>query len=627
MAFLEKIEDPKELKNLTYAELDILAEEIRELIIQTVSQTGGHLAPSLGVVELTLALHKYYNSPYDKIIWDVGHQTYAHKIITGRRDVFHTLRQFGGISGFPKRAESPHDIFDTGHTSTSISTALGIAKARDSVNGLEKIVAVIGDGAMTGGMAFEAMNHAGHLQTDFTVILNDNEMSISPNVGALSKYLSRLRVDPTLHKVKDDLEYLLKKIPAIGDKVVRTVERLKDSLKYFMMTGIFFEELGFTYLGPIDGHNIQHICETLQDAEQVKGPKLIHVVTTKGKGYLPAEEHPDTFHGTGPFNIETGKRIKKDAPPTYTKIFSDTLIKLAKKDSRIIGITAAMPTGTGLDRFGEIFPERFYDVGIAEQHGVTFAAGLSVVGMKPVVAIYSTFLQRAYDQIFHDLCLQKLPVVLAIDRGGIVGDDGETHQGLFDFSYLRSLPNMVVMAPANENEFQHMLYTALQQEVPTAIRYPRGASVGVPLDQEFKEIPIGQGLLEKEGNDLTILAIGNMVEPALKAAKFLNDEDIDAAVINARFVKPLDSKLILHWAEKTGHLVIVEEHMKSGGFSSAVLEILADAGLNVKVKRIAIPDSIVRHGKQDFLRAQYGLTAENIVKVGKEILRGVVCYG
>ncbi len=627
MAFLEKIDDPKDLKNLKYTELNTLAEEIRELIICTVSKTGGHLAPSLGVVELTLALHYYFDSPQDKIIWDVGHQTYTHKIITGRRDSFHTLRQAGGISGFPKRAESHHDIFDTGHTSTSISTALGLAKARDIRGGSEEIIAVIGDGAMTGGMAFEALDHAGHLETDLTVILNDNEMSISPNVGALSKYLSRLRVDPTLHKVKDDLEYLLSKIPAIGDRVVRTVERLKDSLKYFMISGVFFEELGFTYLGPIDGHNIQDICETLEDAKQVKGPKLIHVVTKKGKGYPPAENHPDTFHGTGPFDIETGKRIKKDAPQNYTQIFSDTLIKLAKKDSKIIGITAAMPTGTGLDRFGELFPERFFDVGIAEQHAVTFGAGLSLSGMKPVVAIYSTFLQRAYDQIFHDLCLQKLPVVLAIDRAGIVGDDGETHHGLFDFSYLRSMPNMVIMAPANENEFQHMLYTAFQQSVPTAIRYPRGASVGVPLDQEFKKITVGEGCLLKKGNDLTILAIGNMVESAKTAATLLNEQGVDAAVIDARFVKPLDTELILHWAEKTRHLVIVEEHMKSGGFGSAVLELLADAGLNVKVKQIAIPDGFVRHGKQDFLRAKYGLTAENIAKVGSEMLRGVVCYG
>ena len=621
MDWLEKINNPEDLKKLNFSDLETLAQEIREEIINSVSKTGGHLAPNLGVVELTLALHYFYNSPDDKIVWDVGHQCYTHKILTGRCDEFDTLRQYGGLSGFPKRGESPHDIVDTGHTSTSISTALGIAQARDFQGKSNEVIAVIGDGALTGGMAFEALNHAGHLGTDLTVILNDNEMSISPNVGALSKYLSRLRVDPTLQKVKDDLEFLLSKIPAVGGRVVRTVERLKDSLKYFMMSGIFFEELGFTYLGPIDGHNIKDICETLKDAEQVKGPKIIHAITTKGKGYPPAEEHPDKFHGTGPFEIKTGNRAKKDAPPKYTRVFSDTLIRLAKDNSKIVGITAAMPSGTGLDRFALEYPDRFFDVGIAEQHAVTFSAGLALNGMRPVAAIYSTFLQRAFDQIFHDLCLQNIPVVIAIDRAGIVGADGETHQGLFDMSYLRSMPNMIIMAPSNENELQHMVCTAFEQDQPVAVRYPRGVSVGVPMDEELKELPVGKGRLVKEGDDLTIVAIGNMVTPSIEAAQELSSRGIDASVIDARFVKPLDEELILKWARKTGHVITAEEHVKKGGFGSGVLELLAENDLQVKVKQIAIPDTFVRHGKPDLMREKYGLSAPNIVRTAEKLLK------
>lgn len=624
MAFLEKMVDPKELKRLNYADLNVLAEEIREMIIQTTSKTGGHLAPSLGVVELTLALHYYFNSPEDKIVWDVGHQSYAHKIITGRQEQFHTLRQYGGISGFPKRCESPHDIVDVGHTSTSISAALGLAQARDFQGGSNAVVAVIGDGALTGGMAFEALNHAGHLGTDMIVILNDNEMSISPNVGAMSKYLTKLRVDPTLHRVKDDLEFLLSKLPAIGGKVVRTIERLKDSLKYLVMSGILFEELGFTYLGPIDGHDIQHITETLKHAQQVKGPKLVHVITQKGKGYSPAEEHPDKFHGTGPFDIETGTIYKSAGPPKYTKVFSDTLIQIAEKDSKVVGITAAMPSGTGLDQFADVYPGRFFDVGIAEQHAITFSSGLAIGGMKPVAAIYSTFLQRAYDQIVHDVCMQNLPVFLAIDRAGLVGDDGETHHGLFDLAYLRSMPNMVVMAPSNENELQHMIYTALQQSGPTAVRYPRGASVGVPMDVELKELPIGKGHLIRAGNDVTIVAIGNMVEPAKEAAHELHQKGINVAVIDARFVKPLDEELILEWVQKTGHLITIEEHVLAGGFGSAILELLEKTDLQVKVRRMGVPDRFVRHGKQEILREEVGLTVENIVQQVMDILNGVL---
>lgn len=621
MSVLEKIDDPKELKRLKYGELNILAREIRELIIKTVAETGGHLAPSLGTVELTLALHYFYHSPKDKIIWDVGHQTYAHKIITGRRDKFSTLRQWGGISGFPKRAESVHDIANTGHTSTSISLALGLVQARDFQGAKDSIVAVIGDGALTGGMAFEALNHAGHLGSNLTVVLNDNEMSISPNVGALSKYLSTLRVDPTLHRVKDDVEFLLSKLPAIGDRVVRTIERLKDSLKYFMMSGIFFEELGFTYLGPIDGHNIQHICETLRGAEQVKGPKLVHVITKKGKGYAPAEEHPDTFHGTGPFVIETGRSLKKASPPTYTQVFSDTVIKIAEENPQIIAITAAMPTGTGLDKFAQRYPHRFFDVGIAEQHAVTFSSGLALGQMKPVVAIYSTFLQRAYDQIVHDICMPNLSVVFAIDRGGIVGADGETHHGVFDFSYLRAMPNMTIMAPADENQLQHMLYTSINHPGPVAVRYPRGAGVGVALDSDYQKLPIGQGRLLSTGEDVTLLAIGNMVSVALEAAQLLAVEGIRATVIDACFVKPLDEELILKWAKKTEHLIIVEEHVQCGGFGSAVLELLAEQELaQIKVKLIALPDQFIGHGQQSLLREKWGLSADNISKQALKIL-------
>lgn len=624
MAFLEKISGPQELKGLTFAELDILAQEIRDVIIGTVARTGGHLAPSLGVVELTLALHYYFNSPEDKLVWDVGHQSYAHKIITGRREQFHTLRQYGGLSGFPKRAESPHDIVDTGHTSTSISTALGLAQARDNQGGKGAVIAVIGDGALTGGLAFEGLNHTGHLGTDLIVVLNDNEMSISHNVGALSSYLTRLRVDPTLHKVKDDMEYLLSKLPAIGDRVVRTMERFKDSLKYFMMSGALFEELGFTYLGPIDGHNIQMICETLQHAGQVKGPKLIHVITRKGKGYLPAEEHPDTFHGTGPFDIITGRQVKKPAPPTYTQVFSQSLIRLAKDDRRVIGITAAMPTGTGLDRFAEAYPDRFYDVGIAEQHAVSFSSGLALGGMRPVTAIYSTFLQRAYDQILHDVCMQKLPVVFAIDRGGLVGDDGETHHGVFDFSYLRSIPNLIVMAPADENELQHMMKTALQQPGPTAIHYSRGAGEGVPMDAEMREIPIGEGRLLRTGQDVTLLAVGNVVGLTLKAADGLREQGISAAVIDARFVKPLDAALITEWAEKTGRVITVEDHVRAGGFGSAVLELLAERGIQARVKLLALPDQFVPHGTQAQLREAHGLTVEHITQTALTMLNRVL---
>ncbi|AEF94942.1 1-deoxy-D-xylulose-5-phosphate synthase [Desulfotomaculum nigrificans CO-1-SRB] len=614
-SILKTIYSPQDLQNLDYKELQCLAREIRETLINTVSVTGGHLAPNLGVVELTIAIHRVFNSAVDRIIWDVGHQSYVHKLLTGRQAQFSTLRQYGGLSGFPKRDESIHDAFDTGHSSTSISAALGMVLARDLKGEKYSVVAVIGDGSMTGGMAFEALNHAGHLKKNLIVILNDNEMSIAPNVGALSSYLSSLRTDPKYSRSKDEIAELLQKIPH-GPKLLKVVDRLKDSLKYLVVPGMLFEELGFTYLGPVDGHDIKAVTTMLKQAKNLGGPVLVHVLTKKGKGYEPAEKNPDLFHGVGPFDVVTGA-IKKipGAPPSYTQIFGQTMINLAKQDDKIIGITAAMPSGTGLNKFAQEFPNRYFDVGIAEQHAVTMAAGLAAGGYRPVVAIYSTFLQRAYDQVLHDVCLQNLPVTFALDRAGLVGDDGPTHHGVFDLAYLRNIPNMVIMAPKDENELQHMLKTAVYHNAPTAVRYPRGAGEGVAIDSQLQTIPIGQAEVLWDGEDVVLLAIGNMVPEALKAAENLRAQGISAAVINARYVKPLDEELILHYAARTGHLVTVEEHVLMGGFGSAVLELLERAGLSeVKVKRIGIPDCFVEHGKQKILRANYGLTAEGIVE-------------
>lgn len=488
---LETIDKPQDLKRLSMEELKVLAGEIRQLLICSVSKTGGHLAPSLGVVELTLALHKTFNSPIDKIVWDVGHQAYVHKILTGRRDSFHTLRQFGGISGFPKPSESEHDSFGTGHSSTSISAVLGMALARDIEGKKNNVLAVIGDGSLTGGQAYEALNHAGHTGTNMIVILNDNEMSIAKNVGAMSEYLSKMRTEPSYKKVKKDIEFLLRKIPAIGEHVVKTVERLKDSVRYLLVPGMLFEELGFNYVGPIDGHNLEILTEVLEKAKDMQGPILIHVLTCKGKGYEPAECNPGKFHGVGPYCVESGEVIKNGNIPTYTGVFGDALVELAAKDPRIVAITAAMPEGTGLKKFGTQFPNRFFDVGIAEQNAVTVAAGMAISGMKPIVALYSTFAQRAYDQILHDVCLQKLPVIFALDRAGIVGEDGPTHHGVFDYSYLRHIPNMVIMAPKDENELRHMLYTAIQMNSPVVIRYPRGSGLGIPTNDPFQQLRIG----------------------------------------------------------------------------------------------------------------------------------------
>lgn len=614
MAVLELIDRPSDLRLIKKELLPQLAEEIREKIITVTSQKGGHLASSLGTVELTIALHYVFDSPQDKIIWDVGHQAYAHKILTGRRDSFSTLRQHGGISGFPTPNESEYDVFGVGHSSTAISAALGIACARDlSGNNNQKVVAVIGDGSMTGGMAFEALNNAGHLGKDLLVILNDNEMFISHRVGAMSGYLTKLMTLGLVNKLERKVKKFLTRVSFWGVAILRVVRRFK----VLLFPGMLFEEMGFSYLGPIDGHNVHYLIEIFQKVKDMKGPVLIHVITKKGKGYQPAEREPIKFHGTMPFNILTGE-TEKNKILSYTKVFSRVLIDLAKSNERIIAITAAMPQGTGLDAFQKEFPKRYFDVGIAEQHAVTFAAGLARAGYRPVCAIYSTFLQRAFDQIIDDVCLQNLPVVFAIDRAGIVGEDGPTHQGTFDLSYLRLIPNMVVMAPKDENELVHMLNTALSWNFPCAIRFPRGQGIGVKLDRQYKVLPLGKAEVLAEGNDVAILAIGNTVHPCLLAQQRLEAEGIKANLVNMRFVKPLDEDLIKKITKKIHKVVTVEENTLSGGFGSGIKELLATD--NVRILSIGLPDQFIEHGSREKLREKYGLTADKIAqRVGEFI--------
>ncbi len=620
---LEKINGPSDLKLLEKRQLTLLADEIRKKIINDVSKTGGHLASSLGIVELTIAIHYIFDTPKDKLIWDVGHQCYAHKIITGRRDSFHTLRQYGGISGFPKIKESPYDTFGTGHSGTSISAAVGFSEAKDLKKEDYKTIAVIGDGSLTAGMAFEGLNQAGHLNTDLIVILNDNEMSISPNVGAMSAYLSRMMTGQFMTGFRNQMKVFLKTIPGVGKSIYRIAKQAEEHFKGFLVPGIIFEELGFAYVGPIQGHRLDHLIETLKNVRRLKGPILVHVITVKGKGYPPAEKEPTLFHGVGPFEIETGKVKKKESAfPTYTEIFSNTAIKLAHKNKNIVAITAAMPNGTGLDKFSQQFPHRFYDVGIAEQHGVTFAAGLAKEGFIPIVAIYSTFLQRAYDQIILDICLQKLPVIFAIDRGGIVGSDGPTHQGVFDLSYLRHIPNMVVMSPKDENELQHMLNTAVEYGHPIAIRYPRGRGYGITLDHDLKLLEIGRGETIIDGKDVAIIAVGSTVYPAIDAAKNLKQEGIEATVVNSRFVKPLDEELICSLSKKIGRMVIVEENVLQGGFGSAVLELMERKKItNIDIDRIGIPDTFVEQGSQEILRKKYGIDSPGIIGAVRKLLK------
>ncbi|MHB8068722.1 MAG: 1-deoxy-D-xylulose-5-phosphate synthase [Desulfobaccales bacterium] len=618
---LDTIKSPKDLKKLSPELLPALAREVREVIISSVSRTGGHLAPSLGTVELTIALHYIFDSPRDKIIWDVGHQAYTHKILTGRLDRFHTLRQFGGLSGFPKRSESPHDAFDTGHSSTSISAALGIATARCLKKECGRTIAVIGDGSMTAGLAFEGLNNAGDLNKDLIVILNDNGMSIAQNVGALSSFLSRKLTGPTMVFLKKQVEALLRSFPGIGGDLVTWAKKGEESFKAFFTPGMLFEALKFNYIGPVRGHRLDHLIETLNNVKNLKGPVLVHVLTTKGKGYEPAEHDPTGFHGLGRFDPDTGEAQKSVSEvPSYTQVFGETMVRLARENPKIAAITAAMPDGTGLVDFSNQFPERFFDVGICEQHAVTFAAGLATEGLRPVATIYSTFLQRAYDQVLHDVCLQNLPVVFALDRSGIVGEDGETHQGLFDLSYLRHLPNLVVMAPKDEDELRHMLYTAVDHPGPVALRYPRGRGVGVAFASALRKIPIGKAEVLREGKDLLILALGASVHPAVDAARQLKDRGFKATVVNARFVKPLDTQLILSLAARHGRVLTVEENVALGGFGSAVLELLSDHNLGVPVKRLAIPDIFMEHGAPNILRQKYGLDAAGILKAALEIL-------
>ena len=620
-SLLNRINSPSDLKSLTIEQLEQLAKEIREKIIETVSKNGGHLAPSLGVVELAIAIHYVFNTPHDKVIWDVGHQTYAHKLLTSRRDRFHTLRTYGGISGFPKRAESRYDTFDTGHSSTSISAGLGISTAKALKGEKAKVISVIGDGSMSAGLAYEGLNQAGHTEKDLIVILNDNEMFIAPNVGAFSSFLSRKMTGRRFINLKRDLENFLKSVPGVGENILNLFRKSEDSFITFFTPGMLFEAFKFRYIGPINGHRLDQLIETLNNTQHLDGPVLIHVLTKKGKGYGPAEKDPAHYHGVGSFEVSTGTSPKgaEKSVPTYTAVFGDTMVDLAKKEKKLFAITAAMPEGTGLNQFAKTYPDRFLDVGIAEQHAVTYAAGLATEGFIPVVAIYSTFLQRAFDQIIHDVCLPNLHVVFCVDRGGLVGEDGPTHHGYFDITFLRNLPNMTVMAPKDENELRHMLFTALDHTGPIAIRYPRGTGIGTPLEPVYQTIPIGKAEFLREGKDVCIMALGSMVYPAMTAATLLEKEDLSIGVVNCRSVKPLDSKLA-QYAKATGKVLIVEENARHGGLSSALLEMFNDMELeNLRIRRIGLPDRFVEHGPVSILKEQCGLDISNIVKEARDL--------
>ncbi|MQR95646.1 1-deoxy-D-xylulose-5-phosphate synthase [Fictibacillus phosphorivorans] len=621
---LEEIQDPQFLKTYETEQLNKLAAEIRSFLIEKLSVRGGHLGPNLGVVELTLAMHKVFDSPKDKFIWDVGHQAYVHKILTGRASQFDTLRQYKGLCGFPKRIESEHDVWETGHSSTSLSAAMGMAIARDLKKTDDKVVAVIGDGALTGGMALEALNHIGHEKKDLIVVLNDNEMSIAPNVGALHNVLGRMRTARKYNKAKDELESLIRKIPAFGGKLAATAERVKDSLKYLLVSGMFFEELGYTYLGPVDGHDVDDLIENLTYAKKTKGPVIIHVLTKKGKGYEPAEsDKKDSWHGVGPYKIESGQQIKpQQIGPSYSGVVSKTLETLSHKDDRIAVITPAMTIGSKLTDYGKTFPDRLFDVGIAEQHATTMAAGLATQNMKPVLSIYSTFLQRGYDQVVHDVARQNLNVVFTIDRSGLVGADGETHQGVFDIAFLRHIPNMVLMMGKDENELQHMVYSALKYEDgPIAIRFPRGNGSGVPMDEEFENIPIGTWEVLKDGDDVAILTFGTTIPMALEAWEILAKSGVSARVINARFIKPLDSKMLKELYLENMPILTLEEAVLQGGFGSAVLEHAADHQANVIIDRMGIPDCFIEHGSVTKLLEEIGITTPDLVERVKALVK------
>jgi 1-deoxy-D-xylulose-5-phosphate synthase len=600
---LDAVNNPQDLKKLSKEGLSLLAKEIREEIINTISVNGGHLAPSLGVVELTVAIHYVFDSPHDKIIWDVGHQSYAHKILTGRKNKFKTIRTHNGLSGFPRRSESEHDAFGVGHSSTSISAALGFATARDIKNEDYKVVAVIGDGSMTGGLAFEGLQNAGHLKKNMLVILNDNEMFISQKVGAVAGYLAKLLTVGMARKVEEKVMKTVSRFHGFGLPFRKFIKRAK----VILFPGMLFEEMGFTYIGPVQGHDINNLTVILENIKDMEGPVLLHVITKKGKGYAPAENEPIKFHGVGKFDVKTGEIVKTNAV-TYTRVFSDALIKLAHSDKKIVAITAAMPEGTGLDKFAKEFPNRYFDVGIAEEHAITFAAAMAADGMKPVCAIYSTFMQRAIDNIIHDVALQNLPVTFALDRAGLVGEDGGTHHGAFDLSYLNYIPNLIIMSPADENELQHMLKTALNSNKPCAIRYPKGAGVGGKLDKSPCVLKIGKGTVVKEGDDICFLAIGSHVNTCLKAAQLLEKENINASVINMRFLKPLDADIIKEVLSKTKKFVTVEENSLIGGFGESVKNVLFGTGAEVEC--IGLPDKFVEHGNVKVLRKNYGLTPE-----------------
>jgi len=611
---LDSVEGPEDVKKLDHKELIQLAREIRELIIQVVSNTGGHLSPNLGVVELTLALHSVFDFSEDKIIWDVGHQCYTHKIITGRKEQFQGLRQFEGLCGFPDRKESKYDVYNTGHASTALSAALGMAVARDKKKENHHVVAVVGDGSLTGGVAWEALNQIGHMRQRMIIVLNYNEMSISPNVGALSKYLEYLVSGQHYLKIKDTAKTVLKSVPAVGWPMIKIGRAVEESVKKVFFPGLVFKELGIKYIGPVQGHSIPSLLEVFEDAKSYDGPVLIHCVTKKGKGYHPAQKDSSAFHGASPFDVKTGKSLSPDRRPTFSHIFGETVVKLAETDDKVVAITAAMREGTGLERFSEKFPERFFDVGIAEQHAVNFSTGLALEGLKPIVAIYSTFLQRAYDQLYHDVCLMDIPIVFALDRSGIVSDDGPTHQGINDIVYLRHLPNMIVMAPKDENELQHMIRSALSYSHPAAVRFPKGKGLGVSMDTELKILPLGKSELVREGKDL-LFAYGSMVAPALEAAERLEKEGISFAVVNARFAKPLDEQIILEYARPGAVIITAEEGVLAGGFGSAVREFLdRENRFDLRFKSIAIPLDIYPAGKAEQIKRMYDLDAEGFYK-------------
>ncbi|HEY0140336.1 MAG TPA: 1-deoxy-D-xylulose-5-phosphate synthase [Thermoanaerobaculia bacterium] len=621
---LDSIETPRDLRKLDRKQLPQVAQEIRDTIIDVVSRVGGHFGGNLGIVELTLALHYIYDTPRDQIVFDTGHQSYPHKLITGRRDTFHTIRQHNGISGFCKREESVYDVFNAGHASTSISAALGIAVGRDFRKEDYRVVAIIGDGALSGGMALEGLNQAGHLKSRLMIVLNDNDMSISTNVGAMSGYLNQIIKGQRYNQAKDLAKGVMDRIPLIGGKLHGLAHDMEQVLKNMIVPGTLFEELGFKYLGPYDGHDLETLLELFEEHKDYDGPILIHVITKKGKGYAPAENKPIWSHGVNPFEVISGEAKKSDKvqAPTYTAVFSDALIEMAKNDPKIIAVTAAMPEGTGLDKFAKALPGRMFDVGIAEEHAVTFCGGMATQGMKPVAAIYSTFLQRAFDQVFHDVAIMDLPVVFALDRGGIAGADGPTHHGIYDMAYLRVFPNMVCMAPKDENELRHMVKTAFETGHPTSLRYPRGNGVGVAMDAEMQALPVGKGEVMREGTDATIFAIGTEVWPAVEAAEILAKENINVSVINARFIKPLDDELIAKYCVPHSSVITVEEGSLAGGFGSAVMERCQQLGIeNVRFHCIGIPDEYVHHGAQDVLRAQYDLHPEGIAKRVREFVR------